>query len=291
MTTSDATKTTNAVLEFNSSGSTLQGVYLQNTFAGNAGQGPAIRMDAGALQGCQVIGGNGQASTWVVDANGNPVGGCSTENYNGYDYIVPTGNPDRLRSDLFPVADADGPAFRASASGSRFASVAIDPALGYLFNTGNMFGYGASLTESAAGTIDVQFAALYPPTNVSGTATTGGTLAAGTYYPTVTTTLDNCTHQSAQSLQGAGVVIGGANNAVSVTWTLPVAGLSAIGGYCVNLSTTPNMHGTAYWAPSQFGVLFVSGASTNSALLTTVPTGGILPVISTLSAAHRFTPT
>ena len=223
VTTSDATTTTNAVLEFNSAGSTLQGVYLQNTFAGNAGQGPAIRMDAGALQGCQVIGGNGQASTWVVDANGNPVGGCSTENYNGYDYIVPTGNPDRLRSDLFPVADADGPAFRASTSGSRFASVAIDPALGYMFNTGNMFGFGASLTESVAGTIDVQFAALYPPTNVSGTATAGGTLAAGTYYPTVTTTSDNCTHQSAQSLQGAGVVIGGANNAVSVTWTLPVA--------------------------------------------------------------------
>ena len=78
---------------------------------------------------------------------------------------------------------------------------------------------------------------------------------------------------------------------MSVTWTLPVAGVSAIGGYCVNLSTTPNMHGTAYWAPSQFGVLFVSGASTNSALLTSVPTGGTLPVISTLSAAHRFTPT
>ena len=291
VTTSDATTATNAVLEFNSSGSTLQGVYMENAFAGNSGQGPAIRVDAGTLAGCHVIGGSGQASTWVVDSNGNPVGGCSSENYNGFDFIVPTANSDRLRSDLFPIADPDGPAFRAAASGNRFASVAIDPALGYMFNTGNMFGYGASLTETAAGTIDVQFASLYPPTNVSGTATTGGTLAAGTYYPTVTTTLDNCTHQSAQSVQGAGVVVGGSNNAVSVTWTLPVAGVSAIGGYCVNLSTTPNMHGTAYWAPSQFGVLFVSGASTNSALLTSVPTGGTLPVISTLSAAHRFTPT
>lgn len=276
VTTSDATTATNAVLEFNSSGSTLQGVYLQNTFAGNSGQGPAIRMDAGTLQGCHVIGGSNQASTWVVDSNGNPVGGCSTENYNGFDFIVPTGNPDRLRSDLFPVADANGPAFRAAASGNRFASLAIDPVLGYMFNTGNMFGYGASLAETAAGTIDVQFATLYPPTNVSGTATMGGSLAAGTYYPTVTTTSDNCTHQSAESVQGAGVIIGGSNNAASVTWTLPVAGLSAIGGYCVNLSTTSNMHGTAYWTPSQFGTLFVSGASTNSVLLTTVPTGGQL---------------
>ena len=209
VTTSDATTATNAVLEFNSSGSTLQGVYMENAFAGNSGQGPAIRMDAGTLAGCHVIGGSGQASTWVVDSNGNPVGGCSSENYNGFDFIVPTANSDRLRSDLFPIADPDGPAFRAAASGNRFASVAIDPALGYMFNTGNMFGYGASLTETAAGTIDVQFASLYPPTNVSGTATTGGTLAAGTYYPTVTTTLDNCTHQSAQSVQGAGVVVGG----------------------------------------------------------------------------------
>jgi hypothetical protein len=291
VTTSDATTATNAVLEFNSSGSTLQGVYLQNAFAGNGGQGPAIRMDAGTLVGCHVIGGSNQASTWVVDSNGNPVGGCSSQNFNGFDFIVSTGNLDRLRSDLFPLADANGPAFRATASGNRFASVAIDPALGFMFNTGNMFGYGASLAENAAGTIDVQFATLYPPTNVSGTAATGGSLAAGTYYPTVTSTSDNCTHQSAQSVQGAGVVVGGSNNAVSVTWTLPVTGLSAIAGYCVNLSTTPNMHGTAYWTPAQFGALFVSGASTNSALLTAVPTGGLLLVTSTLSAAHRFTPT
>jgi Pectate lyase superfamily protein len=291
VTTSDATRTTNAVLEFNSPGSTLQGVYLQNAYAGNGGQGPAIRMDAGTLEGCHVIGGSNQASTWVVDANGNPVGGCSSENYNGFDFIVPTGNPDRLRSDLFPLADATGPAFRAAASGNRFASVAIDPSLGYMFNTGTMFGYGAALGETAAGTIDVQFAVLYPPTNVSGAATTGGSLAAGTYYPTVTSTADNCTHQSAQSVQGAGVVIGGSNNAVSVNWTLPAAGLSAIAGYCVNLSTTSNMHGTAYWAPTQFGTLFVSGASTNSVLLATVPTGGVLSVTSTLAASHRFTPT
>jgi len=291
VTTSDATTPTNAVLEFNSSGSILQGVYMQNTFAGAGGEGPAIRIDAGTLEGCHVVGGSGLASSWVVDGNGMPVGGCSSENYNGFDFIVSTGGPDRLRSDLFPVADVNGPPFRAAASGNRFASVAIDPVLGYMFNIGNMFGFGASVAENATGTIDVQFATLYPPTNVSGTATTGGSLAAGTYYATVTTTSDNCTHQSVQSIQGAGVVVGGSNNAVSVTWTLPIAGLSAIDGYCVNLSTSPNMHGTAYWQPQQFGALFVAGASTNSTLLTAIPTGGTLLVTSTLSAAHRFTPT
>ncbi|MFZ3217714.1 MAG: glycosyl hydrolase family 28-related protein [Candidatus Acidiferrales bacterium] len=292
VTTSDATTATNAVIEFNSAGSTLQGVFIENGFSGNGGQGPAVRMDAGGLQGCHIIGGNGMSSSWVVDGNGNPVGGCSTENYNGFDYVVNTGIPDRLRSDLFPLADVGGPAFRATASGNRFASVAIDPALGYLFNTGSMFGFGASLAENAAGTIDVQFAPEYPPTGVSGTATTGGSLAAGTYYATVSSTIDNCTHQSAQSVQSTGVVLSGANNAVTVGWTVPAAGLTPVAGYCVNLSTSPDMHGTAYWSPQQSGVQFASGATTTSALLTAVPTAdGILPVVSTLVAAHRFTPT
>src|ERR1700722_6042398 len=86
--------------------------------------------------------------------------------------------------------------FRAAASGGRFASVAIDPAMGYLFNTGNAFGFGASLVQNSAGTIDVEFANLYAPTAVIATAATGGTLAAATYYATVTSTSDNCTHQS-----------------------------------------------------------------------------------------------
>ena len=291
VTTSDATTPTNAVLEFNSSGSILQGVYMQNTFAGSGGIGPAIRMDAGTLQGCHVIGGSGLASSWVVDGNGMPVGGCSSENANGFDFIVSTSASDRLRSDLFPVANVNGTAFRAAASGNRFASVAIDPVLGYMFNTGNMFGFGASLAENAAGTIDVQFATLYPPTNVSSTATTGGSLVAATYYATVTSTSDNCTHQSAQSLQGSGVVVGGSNNAVSVTWTLPIAGLTALNGYCVNISTSPDMHGTSYWGPQQIGALFVAGASTNSAVLTAIPSGGTLLATSTLAAVHRFTPT
>ena len=291
VTNSDSPSNTNALLEFNSSGSVLQGVYILNGFAGNQGQGTAVRMDAGTLQGCHVIGGSSMSISPVVDGNGQPVGSCSSENYNGFDYVV-SSNPDRLRSDLFPAGNADGPPFRAATSGNRFASVAIDPALGYMFNTGNMFGFGASIAESTAGTIDLQFASLYPPTGVSGTAATGGSLTAGTYYATVTTTSSNCTAQSAQSLQSAGVVVGGSNNAVNVTWTLPIAGLSAISGYCVNLSTTPNMTGTAYWQPFESGVLFVPGASAASTLMTAIPTAfGALPVTLSLSAAHRFTPT
>ena len=291
VTTSDAGTPTNALIELNSSGTLLTGVHIINSFAGNTGVGAAVRVDAGSLSNCHVFGGSGQSVNWVVDGNGQPIGGCSTQNSNGFDYVVSTGNSDRLRSDLFPLADSNGPPFRAAASGNRFASVAIDPAMGYMFNTGSAFGFGASLAENSTGTIDVQFANLYPPTGVTGSAATGGALGAATYYATVASTSDNCSHQSVQSVQSAAVAVSGSNNAVAVTWTAPAAGLAAITGYCVNISISPDMHGTAYWAPQQNGSTFVSGAGTTSATMTALPAGQTMLTSSTLSAAHRFTPT
>jgi hypothetical protein len=126
-TTSDATNPTNALLEVNSSGTLVSGVYVLNGFAGSGGQGAAIKIDAGALQNCHVFGG-GLAVVSVIDGNGNPIGGCSVQSANGFDYVVGTSNVDRLRSDLFTAGDTNGPALRAAASGSRFASVVIDPA-------------------------------------------------------------------------------------------------------------------------------------------------------------------
>ncbi len=290
--TSDGTVYTPAVIEFNSSNSALQGVWMMNSLSGNGGQGPAIRMDAGALFGCYVNGASQFSSSWVVDGNGIPIGGCTTQNSNGFDYIVDTTKADRLRTDLFPIGDDSATPFRATASGNRFATVGIDPAMGFLFGSGSSFGYGASLVQNAPGSIDVQFAQIYPPTGVTAAATTGGTLAPGTYYATVTSTLDNCTHQSPISQQSAGVTLSGSNNAVSVSWTTPVAGTNPVLGYCVNLSTTPMLTTAKYWAPQETNAVLVSGGSTTSTVVTTMPTAyGVLPVTSTLAATHRFTPT
>jgi Pectate lyase superfamily protein len=290
--TSDSTVYSISVLEVNSPGTRVQGVYVENSFAGNGGQGPAIRIDGGILTGCHVIGANMTASTWVVDSNGNPVGGCSTENTSGFDYVVDTTNPDRLRSDLYAIGDLTGPPFRAVASGNRFATVGIDPAAGYLFGSGSQFGFGASLAQNAPGTVDVQFATIYPPTGVTATAATGGTLSAGTYYATVVSTSDNCTHQSAMSVQSAGVSISGANNAVMVSWTPSIAGTTPVTGYCVNLSTSPSVTATNYWSPQQANAILVAGASTSSLLMTALPTVyGVMNSYSTLAPVHRFTPT
>ena len=59
VTTSDASTSTNALIELNSSGTILTGVYVMNGFAGNAGQGAAVRIDAGTLLNCHVVGGLG----------------------------------------------------------------------------------------------------------------------------------------------------------------------------------------------------------------------------------------
>jgi hypothetical protein len=289
--TSDAGVTTNAVLEMNSSGTVLNGVYILNSFAGNGGQGSAVKLDAGQLQNCHVVGSAGFAVSAIIDGNGNPIGNCSTQNSSGFDYIVTTSTLDRLRSDLFPVADSNGPPFRATASGNRFASVGIDPAMGYMFNTGNAFGFGASLVENSTGTIDLEFANIYAPTGVTAATATGGSLAAGTYYATVASTSDNCTHQSVQSVQSTGVALSGSNNAVTVGWTPPTPGLMAVAGYCVNISTSPDMHGTSFWSPQQVGSTFVSGGATTSATMTALPTGQILLTSAVMAAAHRFTPT
>ncbi len=289
--TSDGTVYTPALLEFNSANSVLQGVFIFNSLSGNGGQGPAIRVDAGTLTGCHVLGASHLMSSWVVDGSGNPTGNCSTQNSSGFDYVVDTTNPDRLRSDVFTIGDATGTPFRAVSAGNRFATVAIDPALGYLFGTGASFGYGASLFENTTGSLDVQFANFYPPTGVTGTATTGGSLATGTYYAAVTATSDTCSHLSAISQQSAPITVSGANNALSVSWTPPVAGMTPVTGYCVSVSTSPDMNPANYWQPQIVGALYVSGGSTTSALVTTIPTSyGILPVTSTMAAAHRFTP-
>ena len=183
----------------------------------------------------------------------------------GFDYVVNTATGDRLRSDMYPIADNNAAPFRAAAAGSRFATVGIDPAQGYMFGTGSSFGFGASLMQNAQASIDVQFAPIYPPTAVMATPATGGTLAAATYYATVTSTSDNCTHQSAMSVQSSGAVLAGANTAVTVSWAAPVTGTTPVAGYCVNISTTPSMTAAKYWAPAQTNAVFVSGGSTTTA--------------------------
>ena len=202
-----------------------------NGFAGNGGQGAAIKIDAGTLQNCHVFGGaaGGGLGGSMATACRLAVARCRTR----MDSIMwwELSNVDRLRSDLFTAwRHPNGPAFRAAASGSRFATwrsiqrwdICSTPAT----RSDSELRWRKIPPERSTWSLPICIA----PTGVTATAATGGTLAAATYYATVTSTSDNCTHQSPQSLQSAGVALSGSNNAVQVSWTAPTAGLSPGGG-------------------------------------------------------------
>ena len=287
-----------ALIELNSSGTNLNGVLIDNSLA-SVGNSPAVQNDNPATSsvfGCNIrAGGNFSSAVGVQDANGNPISGCSVMTWNGFDYLVRAGNspgaPDpRLRSDMNAISGYSGDALRASYNGSRFAGVSIDPVLGLMLNDGTDFGYGASIAENSAGSVDIQFPRTYPPTSVAGTATTGGSIAAGTYYATMYSTTTNCNStESAPSQQSAGVALSGANNAITWNWAAPLAGVSTISGYCIATSAAPNLN-NGQWLPQQNNYIFVSGAGTTSFTMTALPsTGGPDSMISTLLPVHRFT--
>jgi hypothetical protein len=288
-----------ALIEVNSAGTVLQGVIIDMSIGGNGGS-PAIQLDnpsSSRVTSCNIRAGGGSfTSWWVVDSVGNPQPGCSMTSGGGWDFILGmqgVGNGDtRLRSDIFTASDPSGPAVRATYAGKRFAGVALDPVLGLLLNTGNDFGYGASIAENVRGSIDIQFPRTYPPTNVVLSPTEGGSIRAGTYYATMYSTTTNCNAtESAPSIQSDGVVLSGAKKAITVTWTLPIAGVSNISGYCIAISASPDLN-RGVWQPDQFNYIFVPGAKTVRYSMEALPTaGGPDSVVSTMVVAHRFTPT
>ena len=241
---SDAGNNTNAVVGFNSSGSVLGGVYINQAAAGGA-HGPAVRMTAGTLEDAKIFGcsGPGVCSLAVVDGSGNSVGGASAASPNGFDFTLPTVAQDGGKgvSTVKSVLSLDGnsgSAFRIFPQGSNFATLQTDPLMGILFGQGNN-GYSGQAVQNAEETLGIGMATYLPPTSVAGTPTTGGSLANGTYYYYVVACADSsCTTHSAPSLASAPVTTTGSNHTVNLTWTLPPATPATPGGYYVLRSTS-----------------------------------------------------
>jgi hypothetical protein len=284
--TSDATKQSTAVLSVNAEKLRVSGVYMNHVFAGNgpAGGGVAVREIEGKVDNIFITNCNG-CVTGVVDGNGNSLGDVTAQNSNGFDYFVDVNDRNnRLRTDAFMNRDTDGAPFRATSSGNKFASIGIDPVGGFLFSDGASFGFNAQIYETTKGALDIGFARALPPAKVTGTATTGGKLPAGTYYYWVrSAVVNNCTVESAPSVFSEGVKVGGGNNAVDVRWTLPPAGPSEIKGYCVFRNTAPNFD----YSPRS---VFVPGGSTTA--FTDTGFAGccdVAPPVNAMQPIHRFT--
>ncbi len=287
--TSDAANPSIAMLSVNAATLSLSGVYMNHAMAGSGAVSGAVavRQTAGKVDNIFITSCNG-CVTAVVDGSGNPTGNVTSQNKNGFDYVVNVndGN-DRLRTDTYLNIDTTATPLRATSSGNKFSSVAIDSVNGLMFADGASHGYSAQVNQTAKESIDVGFASVLPPTNVSGTATTGGTLAAATYYYWVRSSASatGCATESAPSAFSAGVLVAGANNAVNLSWTLPPAAAASITGYCVFRSTAPNFGNS----PRS---IFVSGGSTTS--FTDTGFAGCCDLtapVSPMQSVHRFTAT
>ena len=291
VTVSDSTCSTCAVMstDSNFSGSVFNGIQIIQSFAGNSGQGNAIRMNSGSLNQAAIFCGGGGDVCNAVDANGNPVTGVMVENPgSGFDFFTNASDTLRLRSDFDIFLEPDSPVMRVGQGGSQFANLGFDAANGLLFNSSpNTYGYTAGIQQTTPETVDVAFSQFVAPTNFSGTAATGGTLAANTYYFSLRPTSTACSGANVGApVTSSGVVVSGSNNAVNLTWTLPVNSATPPTGYCLMPSTT------AGGAVGGAGFIYIAGGGTSSFLYTGQSlTGGTLQLTNAQEAVHRFTPT
>jgi hypothetical protein len=296
----DAIGTGQAVLSFNSNmaGCVGRDILIRNSYAGNGSSGVQIRMNGGTLQSATVIGSSFGGTIAVVDGNGLPVGGAVVNNINGNDTIVFTGGDDprgatgvprRLSTDLFTQGLAPASGWGITASGNAQRSLAGDPINGILFANGIDAGYTANIQQSVREALDFSFAAAAPPSNFAGSATTGGSLAPGTYFYSIRAdTTGNCSTiatASAPAITATGIVVGGGNNAVNLTWT-PIAGAVANTSYCLQRQTTgSNFFNTQNgWTVSAPASSYLDTGANPS------PWGGNGSYTNPLVNAHRVTP-
>jgi hypothetical protein len=295
----DASPTTMAIVHSDATmaGCLIAGINIRNSIVGNAGGGLAIEMSGGTLQGSVVI---GDGSTQVVDGNGNPTGGAQiVTNRNGNDAIVFTGNDDprggsiprRLGTDLFLNQNPPAPGWALTASGNQQRSLAGDPVAGVLFGSGVDYGYTENISQATREALDIGFATVLPPSSFAGTPTTGGSLAAGTYYYSIrTNNSGNCgtnTADSAPAIIATGIAVGGSDNAVALTWT-PVQGTSTVLEYCIQRQTgSPNFFNVS----TGFQIAAPASSYTDTGANPGSWSGSQIPYTNPMASAHRFTPT
>lgn len=279
------------------SGSFLNGITILGSTAGSTN--PIVTMTSGTLAACDIqmpgaVGSNNFGYAFAVNGSGQPVGDCMGRQGSGILSITNavTDNPGRLRrQDTGLQVPPYGPPVKGFITGNSFASIALDPGFGVMFGDGGSYGYQSALYQPSKGTFSIAFPNVFPPTALNATPTTGGSLANGTYqYVISTTPVANCnspnTSNSATSTV-ASVTLTGGNNATSLSWTLPISGVSPILGFCVFRTTG----GYNYFSGS-FVSYFVSGGSTTTFTDTGAASTGLLPsVIAPLTQVLNFTPT
>ncbi len=283
----DNSLSTPALINFNQPNGFLSGVTIRYALSAS---GIALRNTASIDPPTSIdIKGGFDLANAVVDASGNPVGnGVVVDEINsGKDHIGSTMQKAIAAPFSLTIPSIEDRWFK---NGAGYSTLGLDGNTGELFGDGATPGYSGQLSQTTPETLDVGFAKLLPPTSFTGTATTGGTLAANTYYAYLYTSTSATCGSGVQSTfaYALGIVVGGSNNAINFTWTDPATSPSSgsIAGYCIAIS--PNYIGPGNYL--NVGI-YISGASTTSFVYTGQSQPSISPVYPTGSfqAQHRFT--
>jgi Pectate lyase superfamily protein len=289
----DETGGATSVVNVNVSGIEISGININHAKA-NSGNAIVVSGKGDYLETTHVFGCSVYCATGIVDGSGKPLGGAARQNENGFDYSVLTGDDARLRTDVYDIDSVNnlrGPALRLSASGDKYSSLALDPAQGFLLADGVNNGYTAQITQNEIETLDVGFSRTQPPTNLSASVASGGTLAVGTYFYFVAPIYagTNCSSHGAPSLASGAVTTSRANQAVTIAWTPSADGVTTLTGYCVirNTSQSTDQGGG-------LPALFVPGAHASGAIDTGSnfsdgAWGQFFWAINSMVPVHRFT--
>lgn len=282
---------TTALINFDNPNSYLSGVWIKYSNASSYSAIINTSSVASELENVHILAGQEGGAFAVVDANGKPIGESVNidEQRGGVDHISggiyqhPTAGAFQIPPQQALLAD------RWFKNGAGYATLALDGNFGQLFGDGTTAGFSSGFIETTPETVDVQFAKLLPPTAFKGSATTGGSLSAATYYAVVVTSTGSMCGNGPRSTfaYASGVAVSGSNKAVSYSWTLPApAPLSgSITGYCIGIGTSP-------WATGAplTSAIYVSGASTTSFTYAGQTQGSIqVWPTGSFQAEHRLT--
>ncbi len=211
-------------IELNSASTALGPVWIYMAPQCTTGSGEAIRVDAGTIDNVHIM----NTDNETADSNGNLVGPAIVETSNGIDLLSANTNNQQV---TYAGAFSQGASLRFAKSGDTNADIGLNAFSGLLMGPGGSTsvcgnpsalvcgGYDESLVRNSTETTDIQYAAALPVTNLSATATTGGSLAPGTYYYAIETggpvsnTYSNYAYTS--------VSVASPNNAVALSWTAP----------------------------------------------------------------------
>lgn len=281
------------LIQFNQTAGLLNNVTITNSSPIQ----DAIVIQAGTLGAYTITNSSTAPSSGgiarVVNATGQPVGlGTISE---GSTFQVSNGSATKLATcsgygtSCNSITQSATPAYSFFNQGNSLSTLALDPSQGLIFGDGVNHGYGSGMQQIVQGDVDIRTASLLPPTGFSGTATTGGSLAAGTYYGVIYATTAGCAGgvtTNSSAAYATGVSVSGANNAVNFTWTVPQATPGTPTAYCLQVKTTQLPFDAIVTQ-----AIVISGGSTNSFLYTgqtQTPVGNVPPT-SYMVSAHRFT--